>query len=903
MAVALAVIMVGHLSVAQAASLTDGVVQTVLENGLTVLSKEVKTAPVVTVQVWYRVGSRNERPGITGISHMVEHLMFKGTQTRPVQFGRLFSALGSSSNAFTSYDMTAYYGTVGNDKLAALLELEADRMANARMGAEELQSERTVVLSELDGGNNNPGTRLYRQVMQAAFPKSSYGWMVIGDRRDVENYTVADVQAYYRQFYRPDNATLVVVGNFKTAELLSEVRRLFGGIARPGTPLPSVEPLAQPLVATPISQPITLKEPGSVPFLQAVYPTLPAVTHPDIPALDLLENILSGGRSSRLYQSLVERGLATNVSAGASGMMGLGWFSFSGTPAQGKSLAELDRLIVAQVERLQSGGVTGDELARAQRNVRTSFIISNRDMVSQANQIAYLQTVTGDYRFGDRYLAAIAKVTPADIQRVARQYLDPQRRVVGFFMPTVVTAQAGQNITGDTRTSEVRPSEPVNPAEVAQYLPPSALSLNPPAVEPVQPERFVLPNGLTTLLLVDRSSPTVAIAGNIDAGSGFDTAEKAGLASLTAQNLRNGTRRQTALELAQTLENRGASLGFGAGRESVGISALSLREDAPIVLNQLAEVLQTATFPEDEFQRNRDRNLVSLKSELDSPNALARRIFQQELYPPGHPFHVMRTEASLRAIQRSDLATFYRRHYRPDTTTLVIMGDFDPATMKSQLRREFGAWQAQGTAPRLVYPAVSLPERLTRKQATLPGKTQAVTLMGHPSITRRDPRYFAALILNQVLGGDTLASRLGTELRDRQGLTYGVYSFFNAGRDHGSFNVQMQTSAADNAKAIEQALTLIRQVQTQGITAEEFAFAQKDLINSFPVGLADPDSIASAILRDELYGYPLGDFYNFPQRVRAVAQEEANRLAQELFRPDRLLVVSIKPDAPREGSK
>ncbi|NJK34797.1 MAG: insulinase family protein, partial [Oscillatoriales cyanobacterium SM2_2_1] len=742
-AVALAVVMFGQLSTAHAASLTDGVVQTVLDNGLTVLTKEVKTAPVVTVQVWYRVGSRNERPGITGISHMVEHLMFKGTQTRPVQFGRLFSALGSSSNAFTSYDMTAYYGTVGSNKLNGLLELEADRMANARVGAEELGSERSVVLSELDGGNNNPGTRLYRQVMRAAFPQSSYGWMVIGDRRDVENYTVADVQSYYRTFYRPDNATLVVVGDFETQALLRNVRRLFGGMTRPSTPLPAVEPLTTPLIAQPITQPITLREPGSVPFLLAVYPTLPKVTDPNIPALDLLENILSGGRSSRLYQALVEKGLATSVSASASGMMGLGWFSFNGTPSQGRSLEELDRLILAEVERLKSGGVTADELARAQRNVRTSFIMSNRDMVSQANQIAYLQTVTGDYRFGDRYLAAIAKVTPADIQRVARQYLDPQRRVVGFFMPTVITAQAGQNITGDTRTSEVRPSEPVNPAEVAKYLPANVLSLNPPTVQPVRPERFVLPNGLTTLLLVDRSSPTVAIAGSIEAGSGFDTAEKAGLAALTAQNLRNGTRRQTALELAKTLEDRGASLGFGAGREAVGVSALALKEDFPVVLNQLAEVLQTATFPDAEFQRNRDRNLVSLKSELDSPGSLARRIFQQELYPAGHPFHVMRTEASLKAIQQADLATFYRQHYRPDTTTMVIMGDFDPNTMKTMLRREFGPWQAQGMAPRLTYPEVPLPDRLTRKQATLPGKTQAVTLMGHPSITRRDPRYHA----------------------------------------------------------------------------------------------------------------------------------------------------------------
>jgi zinc protease len=220
-------------------SLTDGVVKTVLDNGLVVLTKEVRTAPVATVQVWYRVGSRNERPGITGISHQLEHLLFKGTQSRPIQFGRLFSALGSNSNAFTSYDMTAYYGTVGSNKVEALLELEADRMVNTRAGKEELESERTVVLSELDGGNNNPATRLYKALTRKAFRGSRYQWSVIGDRHDVETFTAEDVQQYYRQYYRPDNAVLVVVGDFDTKQLLPKIRRIFGSIPQPATPIPA----------------------------------------------------------------------------------------------------------------------------------------------------------------------------------------------------------------------------------------------------------------------------------------------------------------------------------------------------------------------------------------------------------------------------------------------------------------------------------------------------------------------------------------------------------------------------------------------------------------------------------------------------------------------------------------
>jgi len=874
------------------ANLTEGVTRTVLKNGLTVLTKEVNTAPVATVQVWYRVGSRNEKPGITGISHQLEHLLFKGTKERPIQFGRLFSALGSSSNAFTSYDMTAYFGTVSSNRLEALLALEADRMVNTVAGDAELKSERTVVLSELDGGNNNPSTRLFRQMMSAAFPTSSYGVPVIGYRSDIEAFTADQVQKYYQTYYRPDNATLIVVGNFDTKELLQKIDNIFGGIQAPTLPK-SIEASATYTPPAFTGNPIVLKEPGSVTFLQSVYPTLPPIGHPDIAAIDLMDMILTTGKNSRLFQALEQTGLVSSYGGNASTMIDPGWYIFSATAAQGKSLADIDKALLGEITKLQTIGISASELERSQTQLLTSYLLGNRDVSSQANQLGYNQTVALDYKYSDRYLADVKKVTVADVQRVAKQYLNQEKRILGFFEPTAIVATTNTGDATSTLTNYTA-GAPVDPTEVAKYLPKNATAIAASNRTPDKPEKFKFGNGLTILLQRDRSSPTVTLVGEVKAGTGFDTDAKAGLSSLTAQNLLNGTKTKTALAIASTFEDRGTSLGFSASRESVNLSSVFLAKDLPVIIEQLGDVLQNSTFPENELELSLKRNLISLKSELDNPGSVARRNFQQKLFPKGHPYAALRTEESLKAIARPDVVNFYKSHYRPDVTTLTLLGDFDPKVVKELLVKEFGNWKSEGKSKQLKYSEVSKPKPETAN-VILNGKTQAVTLIGHPSITRSDRRYYAAILLNQVLGGDTLSSRLGTELRDRQGLTYGVYSYFQTGQGAGQFVIQMQTNPQDTQRAIASAIEIFKSVQSKGITASELTAAKASLINSFPVDISKPESVASLILSDEVFGLPVGDFYQFPTKVEAVSLEQVNAAARELLYPDNLVVITATP--------
>lgn len=870
--------------------LTKGVSKTTLDNGLTLLLKEVHTAPVVSVQVWYRVGSRNEASGLSGITHQLEHLMFKGTHTRPVQFGKLFSALGSASNAFTSYDMTAYYGTVGSDKLETLLILEADRMQNVALTAERLASEKRVVISELQGYENSPDYRLSKAVMQQAFPESSYGLPVGGNKSDVEQFTLAQVQEYYQTYYQPSNATLAITGDFDSSTVLAKIQTYFGAIpSKPVTTAPEPVPVVTKAVP---SAPIVLQEPGSAPLLDMVYP-IPDAQHPDIPALEILDSILSAGRNSRFYPALIESGLATNAHAYVASLMDGGWYNISVTAAAG-DIAEIEQVVESTLEQLRHQPITLEELERAKTQLKAGFILSNREIENQASQLAYNQIVTNDHCFSDRYLSGIEAVTPADVQRVAQTYLTSTQRTVGFFEPTQLEGQPLAAGVPATQTAEdFTPSEPVDPAEVAKYLPDLATSAG--SDTQALPERWVLENGLTVLFLADHSTPTVTLSGHIRAGNEWDYLTLGGVASMTADNLMSGTTRNDDLAIAKALEDRGASLDFLSLREGVDVSGYALSPDLPIVLETLADVLQNATFPQQQLELSRQRMLMHLQLELDDPGALARRTFQQKIYAQNHPFHGFPTANSLKNVSREGIVRFYEQHYRPDNMILTLVGDFEVAKLRSHLSQTLGTWQNPQPSLQLGFPKPQMPQTIQRVNQSLPGKTQVVTYLGYPGMERHHPLFYAAMLLNQIIGGDTLSSRLGTEIRDRKGLTYGIYSYFAAGLHEGPFAVQMQTAPEDTQTAISSILALLKQVKAEGITQFELDTAQRSILNSYPVDLADPDILAQRFLMNEVLGLPIEEIQQLPQRIADVTMAEVNQAIQSFIHPDRVVIVSAGP--------
>ncbi|WP_446415545.1 M16 family metallopeptidase [Coleofasciculus sp.] len=899
-------------------SLTETVHKTVLDNGLTVLTKEVHSAPVVTVQVWYKVGSRDEPPRLNGISHQLEHLMFKGTTNRPIQFGRLLSALGADSNAFTSYDQTAYYNTVKRDKLEALLILEADRMQNTQINSEQLATEKGVVISELEGYENDPEYRLDSAVMRQVFPNHAYGLPVGGTKEDVERFTLEQVKDYYRTYYRPDNATVIIVGDFETDAVLKAVNQHFGTIDahQPGedgccrdVPVERLgdrgvgagltdnlgrqtDTLTKPaLLGEAEKNLVILEQPGSAALVQVVYP-LPNVTHPDVAAIDVMDYILTSGRSSRIYQALVESGLASDAGGYAVNFRDKGWYALFVTTDPGEDLNAIAQVLQEAISSLQSQGVTDAELNRAKAQLKAELILENRDVTSQGFQLGADHTTAGDYRFTDRYLAAVAKISSQDVQRVSQQYLTPKQRTVGLFKPTQIQDEPSRGIGSFSKTTEHFYAEsPAEPAAVAQYLPPvvsdSTLATNQPL-----PERFTLQSGMQVLLLRDRSTPTVTLTGYIPAGRANDPPQKSGVAELTAENLMNGTQTQDALTLAQGVEDRGINLDFYTVREGTFISASALSTDLSSLIPIVSDVLQRATFPTDQLELSRQRALTDLQIELDDPATLAQRTLAQTLYPETHPFHSFPTSESLKQITRDDVVQFYQTYYRPDRTILAMVGDFNPQQVRSLLEQEFGSWTASRKPPQLTVPAVQLPPSTVQVNRRLPGKSQSVTLMGSDAMNRTDPRYYAGLVLNQIIGGDTLASRLGSVIRDRLGLTYGIYSYFQTGIYDGSFVIEMQTAPEDTQPAIANTITLLQQIQEQGVTATEVATAKRSITSQYPVTLAHPDNLAQTILDNQVYGLTTDELREFIHHIEAVSLEQVNQAAKELLHPDNLVIVT-----------
>ena len=420
----------------------NGVYKTKLGNGLTVLLKEVHAAPLVSMWVWYRVGSRHERPGITGISHWLEHMMFKGTRRFPGEESeRLIARDGGVRNAMTWIDWTAYFETLPSDKIDYALRLEADRMRHAQFSSAEVESERTVVISERQGSENNPAFRLAEEVQNTAFRVHSYHHEVVGDMADLQRMTGDDLRHHYRRYYAPDNAVVVAVGDFQTRPMLARLKELFGR---------HTAQASEPVVTRPEpdqhgERRLTLHGEGETSYLEAAY-HVPNATHPDFYPLVALDSILGGAgslnpfgsgtsnKSSRLYKALVDTGLAAGVSGNLTPTVDPYLYSIFAVAREGRSPAEVERALDAEIDRVRTEPVEEAELAKALKQARAFFAYDTESVTRQGAWLGITE-MFGTYEWFDKHLDRLAAVTTADVQRVAQAYLVKTNRTVGHFIP------------------------------------------------------------------------------------------------------------------------------------------------------------------------------------------------------------------------------------------------------------------------------------------------------------------------------------------------------------------------------------------------------------------------------------------------------------------------------------
>lgn len=883
-----------------------GVQEHHLDNGLTILTKEVHSAPVAYFSVWYKVGSVYEQVGQTGMSHLLEHMMFKGTKTRPPgSISALLQANGADFNANTFFDRTCYFETLASDRLDMAMQLESDRMVNSLFNEKEHQKEMTVVRSEYEGGENNPGSALSKAVRLAAFQINPYRWQTIGFRSDIENISRDEMYAYYQKYYVPNNAVVVMVGDFNTNAALAKVQKYFGGIPRK----PITSHFITPEPQQEGERRVVVRRAGTSPQVEIAY-HIPAFGTPDRYALDVLEGALSSGRTSRLFNDMVQTGLASSAAAYDYGLRRPDLLFLDATAQPGKTNAQLEKALLAEVQKLQATPISGEELKRIINLSEASYIYSHDSVENQGSELGE-NAVRGDWRYGENYIAKLRRVTPADVQRVARKYLVQRNRTVGYFEPVVSKTGAGvapsaPPTTAPSLKAAIRPSDASTnlPALTSQKTVTLANAQMRPAAKPrsasapAKSTRVVLTNGLTVVVQENHANPTVALSGALlSAGGIFDPPTKPGLASFTASQLSRGTSTRSFLDIARTLENVGASVEIGGGDEYATIGGRSLSRDFNTMVSVLADELRHPSFPADELEKARQQTLAGLEEARQDTGTLGQIAFTNALYPVGHPYHtptIDEQEAVTKSLTRQDLVNFHANHYAPNRLVLTIVGDVNTPQVIATLNKYFGDWAKKPGLPAISIPDVSA----TAGKASaanlvkpiiipVPDKAQTDVIYGYPGHLKRSDRdFYPVVIMNTILGGGGgLSSRLAVNVRDKMGLVYGIYAGTAATLGDGPFTVSFGSNPQNVDKAVAETRRQIALARTQGFTADEVAKAISYITGSYAVTLSTNSAVAGQLLVAQIYGLGPDYIQKRNSYYKAVTPAQVNAAAKKYLDP------------------
>jgi zinc protease len=878
-----------------------------LANGMTVIIAPVHAAPVATVGVLYKVGSRNETPWTTGVAHQVEHMMFKGTTDllKPGDIDRRFIA----NNAQTDQDSTYYYESFQKDGLENALRIEADRMTKAAFDPAQLASENTVVLAELDTSHNNPADLLDEQVEPAAMQAHQYHWPTIGWRSVVETFASRRdlVYDFYVHHYSPQNAVLVVAGDVDPAATLALVHTYFDPVAqRQVAPLERIMEPAQHGVRR-----VNIAGPGSSNRIEMAY-HVPGTYSDDSYTLEVLDGVLAGGQSSRLYQALVEGGLASDLNTTPNQAVDPYLYTIAATLEDGVTHDQVRAAVEDEVRRLVHGGVSDAELRKAKKQVVAAYVFGHDGIEARAQQLAYWQAWTGDWRNDGRYIAKIQAVSAAQVRDAARRYLVSANLTIGTFTATgggPLPAAAGQ----PAHRAGLRAPERSNPlarggafarAPLTRSRPSSWLDAQASpqpsaaaAATTTTPMRYVLSNGLVLVVQENHANPSAVIATDTSAGSAYDPAARSGVAALTQEMLLRGTTSRSYSKLQSDIDALGSSIDTSIGVPDASTSTQALAEDEPTAMGLVADVLRHPSFEGDELERARDQLVLDRRSAADDAATVARDKLYSDLYHADNPWSRPSegTIPGLTSVRLSDVRAFYRNRYGPNDTIIVVAGDVDAEAVRAQVERLFGDWR------RVTQPGAHLAGALasgdTRTLATvLSGKSQVEVRAGALGLPPDTPDRDAAVLMNFILGGESFVSRLLHTVRDVDGYVYSIGSRFSQTSVGGGPWVMAFGASPQAVKsAIAESIAQMRALQNQTLTDDELAEYRRLAIDAVITDELSNNGLASELIRDERLGLGLDFAQRLPQLYAAITPAQIQAAAQKYLHPDGLVISTAGP--------
>ena len=858
----------------------EGITEYRLPNGLKVLLFPDASKPTVTVNVTYLVGSRHENYGETGMAHLLEHLMFKGAPKNP-QIDQQFNNRGMKANGTTSLDRTNYYETfqASADNLQWAIDMEADRMVHSYIARKDLDSEMTVVRNEFENGENSPFGVMIKRMQSVAYDWHSYGRATIGNRSDIENVAIGNLQAFYRTYYQPDNAVLLVAGKFDPAKTLSMIGSAFGKIPKPTRTLPvfwTVEPTQDG------ERSFTVRRKGDTQLVAAAY-KVPSGLHPDSDAMAFAAEILTDTPNGRLHKLLVETGKAAQVfdyglTGYAPGLQMIG-----ATLKKEQPVAAVREELVAAIESFSSQPPTPEEMERVKRNYanQTEKMLNDPEQVGVAMSEAI---ALGDWRLFFEGRDAAARVTSAQVAAVAGKYLRRDNRTVGTFLPEDNVSRA-----------EIPPAPSV--VEVLRDFKPKAALAPAEAFDPSQ-DNILRRSQLTTLgglkvaLLPKKTrGETVSVALSLHWGDEKSLFGKQTVAGITAAMLTRGTSRYTRDQLADEFEKRKISGGL--------YHFDTTRANLPAALQLIAHVLKEPSFPAAEFEQLRQQTLVSIEAQRNDPKGIAGRTMAEHFsgYPKGD-FRAVQTLdeqiAGLKALSIDDIRRFHHDYYGASHGELSIVGDFDAQSVAALVASEFGNWKSP--APYARIPDVNFDVTPLRANLNTPDKENGVYVARlNLDLNDNDPDFAALSLANYIFGGGAgLNSRIMQRIRQKDGLSYGGGSSLRAGSIDraGSFNLSA-IAAPQNLASVDLAMRAeLQRAIKDGFSAEEVARAKSGMLQQRLQTRAQDDALATGwstyLYLDRTYAWSKA----FEDSVRALTPEQVNASFRRAIDPARLSVVT-----------
>lgn len=867
-----------------------------LANGLRVIAIRDTSTPDVTTSMWYEVGSKHDPEGRSGFAHLFEHILSRKTVNMPYNtINKMVDDIGGTRNASTWYDRTNYYETVPAQYLERMLWTHAERMARPVIDKEVFETERNVVKEELRQRVLAPP---YGRLYSFALGENVYNVLphrrpTIGSIADLDSATLEDARAFHEAFYGPDSATLVVSGNFEPAQLDALVNRYFGAIPKRARPASLVikgkdRPLdGRRVNATGPNVPL--------PVVGAAWQT-PGAASNDMAVLEVLDAILTRGDSNRLETALVKTGLSTQPISQLNDTEEQGYYALMAIVASGKEpevvATELDRALDA----LRRQGPTAAELSEAKNELLSAGLQEREVASSRAFTLGEGLVRTGDPRAADKRLAAITRVTAADVQRVARTILDPSRRIELRYAKGDGDAKGWANPTPLPRFSSPPPA-----AQAPLALLPEGQRQAPPA--PGTPAPFKVPaltettlaNGLKLVTAKTSNVPLATLTVAIRAGSAVEPRAKAGLASMVASIASKGTPTRSADQIAAGLERLGAELSTSASLDGTILSVTAPVATLPQAAEILGDVLANANFPEADFAREQKRSLDSLQVALKDPGQIAGLALAPVVFGSA-PYGNVASPGTIGALSREDLAQFRQTWWRPDLATAFVSGGIDAAQARSLVERALGGWKASGAAPALPADVAGAEQAPRTLVIDLPGAGQATVVAAMRGIARSDAGYYDALLANSILGGSS-TGRLFQEIRVKRALSYGAGSSLAAGLGSGSLSASASTKNESAAEVARVFLDELQRIGSEPLSATDVENRKTFMIGSFQRSLQSSVGFNGQLAGAALRGLSPADQLAYVERVRAVGGTAATSAIGKLVAPNRISLIIVGDSA------